>query len=429
MRNSYSLLACSALLFGLTACGSGSDNNSSNGSSNNTSNNGSSQGNNSSGNSQNLTPINPSNVAPITVNGGLISNSQNIMLTSVTICTPGSNNCQTIDNIQIDTGSVGLRIASDALSSSLALPQQTAGKKTIAQCLQFAIGTVWGTVRLADVKIAGKVASAIPIQVIGDPDAGPVPADCDTSTGLQNTPDTLGANGVLGIGQFLQDCGITCSENIVPGLYYSCVGPSCEADLLPIELQLPNPVAKFSSDNNGTIITLPPVGSNGAPSLTGSLIFGIGTQANNGLGNATVYPTDPDNGTFTTIINGTTYSNSFIDSGSSVFFLPFDLLPTCSGVLNSYLCPIQTTSLSAVNQGWSTTPGIATAGSVSFNIANALSLLGNNPGNNVFNNLGAENSFMSDSVDWGAPFFFGRSIYTAINGANTPGGIGPYWAY
>jgi hypothetical protein len=48
-----------------------------------------------------------------------------LVFTTVTICAPGSTtNCQTIDHVQVDTGSVGLRIISSVLASGLALPQQ-----------------------------------------------------------------------------------------------------------------------------------------------------------------------------------------------------------------------------------------------------------------------------------------------------------------
>jgi len=43
----------------------------------------------------------------------------------------------------------------------------------------------------------------------------------------------------------------------------------------------------------------------------------------------------------------------------------------------------------------------------------------------VFNNLGGPGH---DSFDWGLPFF-GRNVFTAIEGRSTPGGTGPYWAY
>jgi hypothetical protein len=33
------------------------------------------------------------------------------------------------------------------------------------------------------------------------------------------------------------------------------------------------------------------------------------------------------------------------------------------------------------------------------------------------------------SFDWGLPFFFGRTVFTAIEGMSTPGGTGPYFAF
>jgi hypothetical protein len=33
------------------------------------------------------------------------------------------------------------------------------------------------------------------------------------------------------------------------------------------------------------------------------------------------------------------------------------------------------------------------------------------------------------AFDWGLPFFFGRQVFTAIEGASTPGGSGPYFAF
>ncbi len=34
----------------------------------------------------------------------------NVAFVSVTLCAPGTSTCQTIDHVQVDTGSVGLRI-------------------------------------------------------------------------------------------------------------------------------------------------------------------------------------------------------------------------------------------------------------------------------------------------------------------------------
>ena len=59
----------------------------------------------------------------------------------------------------------------------------------------------------------------------------------------------------------------------------------------------------FPQDNNGLSIVLPQVIATGAPSLTGSMIFGIGTQSNNTLNGAVAIATDRE-GTFTTTFNG-----------------------------------------------------------------------------------------------------------------------------
>src|SRR6266853_4510191 len=64
-----------------------------------------------------------SNVLPIAVNAGPTNNALNQPFASVTICVPGTSNCQTIGGILVDTGSVGLRILSSALT--VPLPQQT----------------------------------------------------------------------------------------------------------------------------------------------------------------------------------------------------------------------------------------------------------------------------------------------------------------
>jgi hypothetical protein len=71
-----------------------------------------------------------------------------------------------------------------------------------------------------------------------------------------------------------------------------------------------------------------------------------------------------------------------------------------------------------------------TRSSFSFTVANAESVF--NSGNNAFSNIGgpiATGSSGVASFDWGVPFFYGRNIYTAIDGAKTPAGAGPYWAY
>ena len=75
------------------------------------------------------------NTASVIVDAGPSNGSVNTLFTSVTICMPGSTtSCQTIDHIQVDTGSYGLRILAPALTSALtALPvEMLAGGGSLA---------------------------------------------------------------------------------------------------------------------------------------------------------------------------------------------------------------------------------------------------------------------------------------------------------
>ncbi len=75
----------------------------------------------------------------------------------------------------------------------------------------------------------------------------------------------------------------------------------------------------FATDNNGVVLQLPAIADAGATSVSGSLIFGIGTQANNALSAPVIAVPDsgPTAGAFQAVYRGTTLTDSFIDSGSS----------------------------------------------------------------------------------------------------------------
>jgi hypothetical protein len=49
-----------------------------------------------------------------------------------------------------------------------------------------------------------------------------------------------------------------------------------------------------------------------------------------------------------------------------------------------------------------------------------------NRSNSALPNLAGPNT---GSFDFGLPFFFGRNVFTAIEGKSTSGGPGPYVAY
>jgi hypothetical protein len=369
-----------------------------------------------------------SNVQPITVNTGPGATQGfdyvDGAFTSVTVCVPGSTtNCQTISGILVDTGSSGLRILSSALS--VALPQQTnSGGNPIAECAAFEDGVTWGPVETADVSVAGERANSLPIQVIGSSKYPTVPPDCSSQGVPEDDLADLGVNGLLGLGQSIQDCGTDCATSgpASLGTYYDCPSSGCSDTAEGLAQQVQNPVASFATDNNGVIIELPGV-SGAESSVTGSLIFGIGTQSNNGLGSATVYGTDPF-GDFNTTYNGTKYP-SFLDSGSNgIYFLNSSAtgLPECSGATFWY-CPSSTQSFSVTNEAEAGTNGAT--GSASFSVSNANALT-SNVNNAAVNGLAGPGP---GQFDLGLPFFFGRNVFTAIEGKSTPAGAGPYSAF
>ena len=379
----------------------------------------------SSGNTSGSNPASGANVDAISVNSGPIGGYPNGIFTSVTLCAPGSSSCQSINGVLVDTGSYGLRVLSSALST-LALPQQTdASGNPIAECAHFSDGITWGSIRTADIKIAGEVASSVAVQVIGDSKFSTVPANCSKAGRPMDDQKSLLANGIIGIGPFRQDCP-ACSIAISnPGLYYACpTSTTCTVTTEAISQQVQNPVWMFPVDNNGTILELPSIPAAGVTSVSGSLIFGIGTQSNNGMGSAKVFTLD-GNGFFTTQFDGASYSKSFVDSGSNGFF--FDntnaKLPTsCNPGISGFYCPSTTQNFSATQQG-----GNGTSNTVNFSIANANVLFCSTCNNWAFNDLGGPSA---NTFDWGLPFFFGRNVITAIESQPTPAGIpGPYVAY
>ena len=260
--------------------------------------------------------------------------SDNLPFVSVTICAPGSTtNCQTIDHVIVDTGSIGLRIFSSVLNSTLlsALPAQTdANANPVGECYGYVDGYVFGSVNSADLQIGGEAVANMPLQLIGETGAyANVPSSCSSGGGPDlDTVQAFGANGVIGIGVTTTDCGATCTVAGGSGaaIYYDCPSTGCgstitraAATTAPFQ-QLPNPVAAMSVDNNGTILSLPAVASSGQTSASGTLIFGIGTQTNNALGAATVLTTTGSSdangaGLVTVSYNGQSLPESFLDSG------------------------------------------------------------------------------------------------------------------
>ncbi|HYD74490.1 DUF3443 domain-containing protein [Ramlibacter sp.] len=358
-----------------------------------------------------------SNVAQVLVDTGTDGTSINTPFVTVTICQPGTAACVEIDHVVLDTGSSGLRVAASAVPASLNLPVVTnAVGELVGECAQFASGFSWGSVRRADVQLAGERAANLPIQVVNDTNTpwSMIPAAC-SNTGANIGPGR-GAKGILGLGLFTEDCGPACVGSTAPNVYFACNGGGgCTSTRLALASQVANPVTSFAVNNNGVVLTLPEVPTGGAGRATGSLVFGIGTQPNNQLGTATVFATDSD-GFFTTTYKGVDYPRSFLDSGSNGLFFNDGSLPSCG---DFYCPPGAPLTLTATNLS-----DTGTRGTVTFTLDSVTAI---RPHAAVAH-IGGTNG-LPGSFDWGLPFFFGRSVFVAREGAPTPAGPGPYWAY
>ena len=375
-----------------------------------------------------------SNVVTLTVGNGPngVQSTFNIPYTSVTICDPTSNKCATINNVLVDTASMGFRVIKSVLNSAgvslVPMTDPIDAANTVAECLPFADGYAWGNVAMATVRVGGETATSIPIQIIDDsqPPSPSVPVNCGSGAAL-NSVSAFDANGVLGVGLFVQDCGSTCAATASNGVYYSCnPAGNCAPAMLTLADQVSNPVAAFASDNNGVILQLQTIAATGAVTATGYLVFGIGTQSNNALNGASIYSVD-GSGDFDTTFGSSTLSG-FIDSGSNALFFSDSSIPLCGAAGtggSSFFCPNSTMSLSALNAG-----GNGTSHNETFQVANLNDI--NNDDFAINDAAGPATNvtgFGTNYFDWGVPFFYGNTIFFAIDGIMAAGASGPYFAY
>ena len=326
----------------------------------------------------------------------------------------------------VDTGSTGLRLLSEVVSPSLNLSRVTAPSTLpLLACAQFLDHTfAWGPVVNADVRLGGKTAQGISVQLVGEPVFNRLARTCSSGTAVDDVA-TLGAKGVIGLGLFKEDCGTLCTSVTNNGTYFTCATTSCTAAVptrAGIARQLKNPVPLFASDNNGFLIDLPAVASAGAVSLNGSLIFGIGTQPNNQVTSSRVLTTDAS-GNFLTLLSGQALEKSFIDTGSNGLFFDASTIPVCStGASSSFYCPDALLTLSATQTGTN-----SASNTVVFSVENAAAYFAS-PEKSVLPSL-AGTIGNARTFDWGLPFFYGRRVYKGIEGQPSVIGTGPFYAF
>ncbi len=336
----------------------------------------------------------------------------NLPYVSVTLCDK-TGRCQVIDHIVVDTGSYGLRVLASAVTS-LSLPiSTTVGGGVLAECATFLGGFMWGGVHSTTVKIAEEIASNIPVQLMGDPSLpSTAPTQCQNVGGDIGNLNGIGGNGLLGVGQFVED----------QGSYFSCAGgPSgtCTPTLVAPTNQVSNPVPYFAVNNNGVILQMPAISIFGQSSATGTLTFGIDTQANNSVAGYKILPADYQ-GNFTATIAGQIYNQSFIDSGSNYSFMTLSGYNT--NVYGDYAPTTYTTLAGTLTSNSApTNPAIP----VQLGMIDTTSL--NFASFTAFNDIIDPGS--PGTADLGMPFFYGQSIALLISGKQVTEGVGPFYGF
>jgi len=351
---------------------------------------------------------------------------------TVRVCVPGSTTaCANVDHVLLDTGSWGLRLVRSVLAAgTVTLSAETDSQgRAIEECETFGGGQTWGPVALADVTLAGEVAAKLPVQIMDDTNAGaPPPATCGANGTLLNTVAGFGANGLLGVGVFAQDCGAACVNAASPlPVYYGCTAAgACTAENLALVDQVTNPVAAFAADNNGLSINIANlVNANGDASVQGQLTFGLGTQADNALPatGLTVLGANAS-GDFTATYNGgSTVLPALIDSGTDAYVFNDPTIVVCStGSFVGDYCPaVAPLNVFAVNTGVGTNNATS---KVDFAVQDPNTFVASAAAFEGLAGGGGATNFV-----WGMPYFYGRTIYIGIDQKVSGAYTGPYYAY
>jgi hypothetical protein len=401
------------------------------------------------------TPTPVANSVSVAVDAGPANSAINSAYVTVKVCnTGGTTNCATIPDVQVDTGSSGLRILASAPGvSTLTLKPVSANGTPVYECLEYASGNyLWGPVEQAGVAMAGESAPNVPIQIITSGDA-PSSVNCASSGGSNlDTSTALEANGILGIGPAQQDCGLLCTASPVAPYYWLCSSStSCSSPAaVPTATQVSNPVIFFGSDNNGVTLTMNALGtSGGAASGSGTLYCGVGTQTDNAVaGSAKAYGLSANvfGGheyiSAQAVYNNVTYP-AYVNSAENILFVldaaTLAAAPAGAGITGCpttiFYCPS-----SPVNLPINFEDASGDAAQINLSIGNGTDLYNSSVAvaggaNAAFNNLAGGAALTTDEVILGMPFFYGRTVYIGIAGEVPPSGVPGsfadfgYWAF
>ncbi len=375
------------------------------------------------GSCNNPPPVLVTNDMPLQVSDGFpVSgiSTPNILYTSLTLCDSSATpNCQTIDKIQVDTGSSGLRIFKQALTLTLAPISN--GASPVIECQTFLVNNAWGPVVTASIGLAAEPKVNLPIQVIDS--TVPTPpkfSACDG--GNWTAPKDPHFNGILGVSVGGPDSG----------LYYTCPNAVCTLFTPGASQSVVNPVLSLPADNNGVIVNLPGIPDSGQATASGDLLLGIGTSWDNDpatyspnpIITVTLDSNDPLNAAVTA--DGLPFAEFAADSGTNQWLFTDPSITNCKlfgGLVVSSYCPATPKNFAALVTGTSSSQWRFQGW---IRDQSALANTGNLAFNDIGSDLGVGNTFTFIA---GIPFFYGKQVYFGFSGKSSSLGTGPLYAY
>ncbi len=215
------------------------------------------------------------NIVPVAVRQLSHGGKCNKLFVEVTVCN-AAQQCRTVPDVLVDTGSPGLRLKREALGGLELDAVRTEDQRPLGNWSHFGSGELWGTMHWAQVRI-GHLATteAIPIELFDRPSPEEsLPAGYG-SADLRGKLTRAAGNGILGIS----------SHRHSPYGYFVFVGAGSTGgsdDWAPVRLdkvrKLANPIMHFPAPyDTGSVIRLPEVNwRHGQRSAQGWLGFGLG---------------------------------------------------------------------------------------------------------------------------------------------------------
>ena len=420
--------------------------------------------------------------------GFLLLPNANILYATVTVCSPtDTSKCVSIDHVQVDTGSVGLRVLASKVKSLNLPPVEVSSRSDFItslnlvpadnpvvhtwECFPFVIGGLWGANAKAVVGLGRQFTTPVAVHLIED-ETDPTkamqsPADCTSKADghILSSAGALGSNGILGVGSTNIDCGFVCLDgsyatNSTFVQYYGClpgaiaIGKCDTKAKVDANLQVSNPISalvdpgRLPADNrfnNGLVLVMPAVTNPGAASASGELIFGVDTiYGSSTLSNNTVplntntkkvmLGVNPSNidaylNITTQLSRGSniqTYFGSYLDTGTNgIFFNDNSSAPIPKCANSTWYCPTKTLTLNAL---------LSDGGSTSLNVVDLQFQVGNAEGlfstsNTAFGDAAGAAPGNNTDFAWGMPFFYGKRVYMSIWDITVSGSPAPWYAW